>query len=38
MCHSPFVLSSNRAYDAADYGKYIYPESPEPRLAPADEA
>ena len=28
----------DRAYDAADYGKYIYQEKPEPPLNPADEA
>ena len=28
----------DRAYDAADYGKYIYQEEPEPPLAPEDEA
>jgi hypothetical protein len=26
----------HRAYDAADYGKYIYEETPEPALPPAD--
>jgi hypothetical protein len=30
------VLDS--AYDAADYGKYIYQEMPEPPLSPSDEA
>lgn len=30
-------LVLDRAYDAADYGKYIYDEAPEPRLAPDDE-
>jgi len=31
-------LVLDRAYDAADYGKYIYQEAPEPRLAPEVEA
>jgi hypothetical protein len=28
----------DRAYDAADYGKYIYQETPEPPLTPEEEA
>ena len=28
----------HRVYDAADYGKYIYGETPQPPLIPADEA
>ncbi len=28
----------DRAYDAADYGKYVYQETPEPPLSEADEA
>ncbi len=27
----------DRTYDAADYGKYIYGETPEPPLSPEDE-
>jgi Protein of unknown function (DUF4058) len=28
----------NRSYDAADYGKYIYSETPQPPLSEADAA
>ena len=28
----------DRAYDAANYGKYIYQEAPEPELSPEDDA
>jgi hypothetical protein len=36
--HLDLRLVLDRAYDAADYGKYIYQEAPEPPLSPDDEA